>query len=219
MWNEESFLPEALRQPYQTWRSPEHVFSRRLCSGLPSDVPSDAKPPCAPVRRMSPVELTELKHQLKLLSEKKFIKPSKGPYGSPVLFAKKKDGSYRMCIDYRALNSLTKKNRYPLPQIDTILDAIQDAKYFSSLDLVSGYWQIPMDENSVEKTAFRCQYGSYEFRVMPFGLTNAPSTFQALMNEIFEDCLILLLFIWTIFWYFLGTEKNMLSTYKLCWKD
>lgn len=149
----------------------------------------EAKPPCAPVRRMSPAELTELKHQLKLLSEKKFIKPSKGPYGSPVLFAKKKDGSYRMCIDYRALNSLTKKNRYPLPQIDTILDAIQDAKYFSSLDLVSGYWQIPMDEKSVEKTAFRCQYGSYEFRVMPFGLTNAPSTFQALMNEIFEDCL------------------------------
>jgi hypothetical protein len=149
----------------------------------------EAKPPCAPVRRMSPAELTELKHQLKLLSEKKFIKPSKGPYGSPVLFAKKKDGSYRMCIDYRALNSLTKKNRYPLPQIDTILDAIQDAKYFSSLDLVSGYWQIPMDQNSVEKTAFRCQYGSYEFRVMPFGLTNAPSTFQALMNEIFEDCL------------------------------
>ena len=86
-------------------------------------------------------------------------------------------------------NSLTIKNRYPLPQIDTILDAIQDAKYFSSLDLVSGYWQIPMDIDSVEKTAFRCQYGSYEFRVMPFGLTNAPSTFQALMNEIFGDCL------------------------------
>ena len=150
---------------------------------------SKARPPCAAVRKMSPVELVEFRKQLELLSDKGFIRPSKSPYGSPVLFARKKDGSYRMCIDYRALNTLTKKDRYPLPQISNIWDSIQGSKYFTSLDLVSGYWQIPMHPESVEKTAFRCQYGSFEFMVMPFGLTNAPSTFQALMNEIFHDCL------------------------------
>ncbi|CAF1640944.1 unnamed protein product, partial [Didymodactylos carnosus] len=146
-------------------------------------------PPFQPIHRMSPLELAELKQQLTELVEKGYIRPSKSPYGAPVLFAKKKDGSLRMCVDYRALNKITIKNKYPLPRIDEMLDQLNGAKIFSRLDLRSGYHQIRVRDDDIEKTAFRTRYGHFEFTVLPFGLTNAPPTFMRLMNSIFHEYL------------------------------
>ena len=147
----------------------------------------DEKPICLPSYRMSPVELEKLRSQLDSLLEKGFIRPSKSPWGFPVLFAKKKDGSLRMCVDYRQLNSRTKKNSLLLPRIDEIFDRLSGATIFSKLDLASGYHQVRLDENDSEKTAFRTRYGHFEFTVLPFGLCNAPATFQGLMNSVFYD--------------------------------
>jgi hypothetical protein len=130
------------------------------------------------------VELKELKKQIQELLDKGYIRPSKLPYGAPVLFVKKKGGALRMCIDYRALNKITIKNRAPLPRIDDILDRLQKAEVLTSLDLRSGYYQVRIAEGDAPKTAFRTMYGHYEFVVMPFGLTNAPATFQTMMNQI-----------------------------------
>ncbi len=120
---------------------------------------------------------------------KGYIKPNKSPYGAPVLFVHKKDGTLRMCVDYRALNKVTVKNRYPLPRIDDLFDRLSKAKMFSRIDLRSGYYQIRITEGDKEKTPCRTRYGSYEFLVMLFGLTNAPATFCNLMNDIFREWL------------------------------
>ena len=153
------------------------------------DLEEGAKPVAKPAFRLSPAEMDELKKQLSLLLEKGLIRPSVSPWGAPVLFAPKKDGGLRMCLDYRALNKLTIKNKCPIPRIDEIFDRLQGAQYFTSLDLRSGYYQIRMKDSDVPKTCIRTRYGSFEFLVMPFGLTNAPSTFQAVMNDVFREYL------------------------------
>ncbi|GKC15159.1 putative reverse transcriptase domain-containing protein, partial [Tanacetum coccineum] len=125
----------------------------------------------------------ELSNQLQELTDRGFIRPSTSPWGAPVLFVKKKDGSFRMCIDYRELNKLTIKNRYPLPRIDDLFDQLQGSSVYSKIDLRSGYHQLRVREEDIPKTAFRTRYGHYEFQVMPFGLTNAPAVFMDLMNR------------------------------------
>ncbi|GJU31231.1 putative reverse transcriptase domain-containing protein [Tanacetum coccineum] len=119
--------------------------------------------------------MKELAEQLQELTDKGFIRPSSSPWGAPVLFVKKKDGSFRMCIDYRELNKLTVKNRYPLPRIDDLFDQLQGSSIYSKIDLRSGYHQLRVREEDIPKTAFRTRYGHYEFQVMSFGLTNAPA--------------------------------------------
>jgi ribonuclease HI len=148
----------------------------------------DLVPGAAPVAkapyRLAPLEMQELSSQLQELLDKGFIRPSSSPWGAPILFVKKKDGSMRMCIDYRELNKLTVKNRYPLPRIDDLFDQLQGASYFSKIDLRSGYHQLQVHDDDIPKTAFRTRYGHYEFLVMPFGLTNAPAAFMDLMNRV-----------------------------------
>ncbi|GJW43450.1 putative reverse transcriptase domain-containing protein [Tanacetum coccineum] len=153
----------------------------------------DLVPGAAPVARapyrLAPSEMKELSEQLKELSDKGFIRPSSSPWGAPVLFVKKKDGSFRMCIDYRELNKLTVKNRYPLPRIDDLFDQLQGSSVYSKIDLRSGYHQLRVQEEDISKTAFRTRYGHYEFQVMPFGLTNAPAVFMDLMNRVKRSCI------------------------------
>ncbi|GJT52457.1 putative reverse transcriptase domain-containing protein [Tanacetum coccineum] len=154
----------------------------------PVEFQIDLIPGAAPVARapyrLAPSEMKELSEQLQELSDKDFIRPSSSPWGAPVLFVKKKDGSFRMCIDYRELNKLTVKNRYPLPRIDDLFDQLQGSSIYSKIDLRSGYHQLRVREQDIPKTAFRTRYGHYEFQVMPFGLTNAPAVFMDLMNRV-----------------------------------
>ena len=144
-----------------------------------------AKPPAKSPYRMSPPELAELKKQIEELLESGFIRPSKAPYGAPVLFQKKHDGSLRLCVDYRALNKVTVKNKYPIPLIADLFDQLGGARYFTKLDLHSGYHQVRIAEEDEPKTMCSTRYGAYEFMVMPFGLTNAPATCCTLMNNLF----------------------------------
>ncbi|GKB32629.1 putative reverse transcriptase domain-containing protein [Tanacetum coccineum] len=167
------------------------VFPEEL-SGLPPtrqvEFQIDLMPGAAPVARapyrLAPSEMKELSEQLQELSDKGFIRPSSSPWGAPVLFVKKKDGSFRMCIDYRELNKLTVKNRYPLPRIDDLFDQLQGSSVYSKIDLRSGYHQLRVREEDILKTAFRTRYGHYEFQVMPFGLTNTPAVFMDLINRV-----------------------------------
>jgi hypothetical protein len=172
------------------------VFPEDL-PGLPPvreiDFTIDLLPGTTPISqapyRMAPAELKELKIQLQELVDKGFIRPSMSPWGAPVLFVKKKDGTLRLCIDYRKLNQVTVKNKYPLPRIDDLFDQLRGAKVFSKIDLRSGYHQLRIREPDIAKTAFRSRYGHYEFVVMPFGLTNAPAAFMDLMNRVFRPYL------------------------------
>ncbi|GJS39190.1 putative reverse transcriptase domain-containing protein [Tanacetum coccineum] len=134
--------------------------------------------------RLAPSELEDLSRQLKELQDKGFIRPSSSPWEAGGMFVKKKDGSFRMCIDYKELNRLTIKNRYPFPRIDDLFDQLQGSQFFSKIDLRSGYHQLRVHEDDIPKTAFRTRYGHFEFTVMPFGLTNAPAIFMDLMNSI-----------------------------------
>jgi hypothetical protein len=134
---------------------------------------------------MAPPELAEMKKQLGELLEKGFIRPNTSPWGCPAIFVKKKDDTLWMCIDYRPLNAVTIKNKYPLPRIDTLFDQLAGGKVFSKIDLRSGYYQIKIRPQDISKTAFSTRYGLYEYLVMSFGLTNAPAFFMYLMNSVF----------------------------------
>ena len=141
------------------------------------------------LHRMAPVELQELKVQLLELLDKGFLRPSTSPWGAPVLFAKKKDKTLRLCIDYRQLNRATIKNRYPLPRIDDLFNQLRGARVYSKIDLRTGYHQLRFRDTDIPKIAFRTRYGHFEFTVMPFGLTNAPTEFMDLMHRVFQPYL------------------------------
>jgi hypothetical protein len=149
----------------------------------------ELQPGTAPISkrpyRMPPNELAELKIQLQDLLDKGYIRPSASPWGCSALFVKKKDDSLRLCVDYRPLNAVTIKNKYPLPRIDILFDQLAGAKVFSKIDLRSGYHQIKIRPCDIPKTAFSTRYGLYEYLVMSFGLTNAPAYFMYLMNSVF----------------------------------
>jgi len=151
----------------------------------------DLVPGTSPIAKrpymMAASELVELKKQLEELQRISFIRPSSSSWGAPVLFVKKKYGSMRLCVDYRALNEVTIKNKYPLPRIDDLFDQLKGAKYFSKIDLRSGYFQLKIRESDIPKTTFVTRYGQFEFTVMSFGLTNAPVYFTNLMNKVFMD--------------------------------
>jgi RNase H-like domain found in reverse transcriptase/Reverse transcriptase (RNA-dependent DNA polymerase)/Integrase zinc binding domain/Chromo (CHRromatin Organisation MOdifier) domain/Retroviral aspartyl protease/Integrase core domain len=191
---EEAHLVAARQSVLRQFRD---VFPEELPSGLPPSREVDHRielvpgstPPSRPTFRLSATELVELKKQLEELTKAGFIRPSKSPFGAPILFVKKKDGTMRMCVDYRALNNITIKNSYPLPRVDELFDRLQGAKYFSKIDLRSGYHQIRIEPEDVPKTAFRTRYGHFEFLVLPFGLTNAPATFMHLMHQTFREFL------------------------------
>ena len=151
---------------------------------LPSTAPITKRP-----YRMSVGELEELKAQLRDLLDKKFIRPSSSPWGAPVIFVEKKDGTQRMCVDYRSLNEVTIKNKYPLPRIEDLFDQLRGAKVFSKIDLRSGYHQLRIRPSDIPKTAFTTRYGLYEYTVISFGLTNAPAYFMYLMNKMFMEYL------------------------------
>jgi hypothetical protein len=168
------------------------VFLEDL-SGLPPErdveFVIELKPGTAPISRrsyrMPPNELAELKTQLQDLLEKGFIRPSSSPWGCPAIFVKKKDQTLRMCVDYRPLNEVTIKNKYPLPRIDILFDQLTRARVFSKIDLKSGYHQIRIRPEDIPKTAFTTRYGLFEYLVMSFGLKNAPAHFTYLMNLVF----------------------------------
>ncbi|GJX46196.1 putative reverse transcriptase domain-containing protein [Tanacetum coccineum] len=192
------------------------VFPEDL-SGLPLqrqvefriDLVPGATPIVKSPYRLAPSEMQELSGQLKKLQDKGF-KPSHSPWGAPVLFVKKKDGSFRMCIDYKELNQLTVKNCYPLSRIDDLFDQLQGARHFSKIDLRSGYHHIRVHEDDIPKTAFQMRYEHFEFTVMPFGLTNAPTVFMDLMNRVCKPYLdkFVIVFIDDILIYSKSTEEH-----------
>ena len=168
------------------------VFPDEL-HGLPPqrvvDFGIEVHPSTSPIsmtpHKMAPVELQELRVQLHELLDKGFIRPSTSPWGAPILFAKKKDKTLRLCIDYRQLNRVTIKNRYPLPRIDDLFDHLRGARVYSKIDLRTGYHQLRVRDTDIPKTTFRTHYGHFEFTVMPFGLTNALAAFMDVMHRIF----------------------------------
>jgi hypothetical protein len=189
-------LPKAAPECVPVLQRYTDVFEP-LPPGLPPDrgvghvIPlvGDGQPPRKRPFRLSPREKEEAERQVAWLLEQGWVEPSTSPYGSTILFKEKKDGDLRMCIDYRALNQLTVKNRYPLPRIDDLLDSLHGAKVFSSLDLQHGYHQIRIQDEDVPKTAFITHKGLFQYKVLCFGLCNAPGTFQAVMNKVLAPVL------------------------------
>ncbi|KAL0545180.1 hypothetical protein IC582_020327 [Cucumis melo] len=172
-------MPDSLPKSLSPRRMIDHEIE--LVTGV--------EPPAKNAYHMAPPKLAELRKQLDELLNAGFIRPAKAPYGASVLFQKKKDGSLRLCIDYRALNKLTVRNKYPLPIITDLFNRLHGAKYFSKLDLRSGYYQVRIVEGDEPKTTCVTRYGAFEFLVMPFGPTNAPATFYTLMNQVFHEYL------------------------------
>jgi len=173
------------------------LFSKKEADKLPPHKPYDHQiplepgkaPPFGPIYKCSPAELEAVRKYVEEHLRKGFIRHSQSSCSSPIVFAKKKDGTLRICVDYRGLNKLTIKNRYPLPLIGELLERMNNAKYFTKFDVRDGYNRLRMAPGEEWKTAFRCRYGLFEYTVMPFGLCNAPGTFQHYMNDVFRDFL------------------------------
>ena len=193
-------LMKKIKQPeiQQILEKYSDIFPEDLPSGIPPkrmghefriDLEDDTPPVHRPLYKMSPLELEEAKKQIKYMMDHEYIRPSDSPYGAPVLFAPKKDGSLRFCIDYRWLNKKTIRNRYPLPLPEELYDRLGSSTVFSKIDLRSGYWQMPVRTEDVPKTAFKTRWGLYECLVLPFGVTNAPAQFMNLMNDVLRDYL------------------------------
>ena len=150
----------------------------------PIDLTLGAPLPNGSIYRRSVLENDEIKRKIQELLHKGHIRPSSLPCGSLIVLVQKKDGTWRFCIDYRALNKITVQNRYPIPRIDDLLDQLKGEKYFSKIDLKSGYHQVPIEPSDVWKNAFKAKEGLFEWLVMPFGLTNSPETFMRLMDDV-----------------------------------
>ncbi|GJT40920.1 putative reverse transcriptase domain-containing protein [Tanacetum coccineum] len=193
------FVAQVIKKKSDEKRLEDILVVREFSEVFPGDLPGlplvrqiefqiDLIPGATPVARapykLAPSEMKELSNKLQELADRGFIRPSTSPWGAPVLFVKNKDGSFRMCINYRELNKLTVKNRYPLPRIDDLFDQLQGSSVYSKIDLRSGYHQLRVRDEDIPKTTFRTRYRHYEFQVMPFGLTNAPAVFMDLMNRV-----------------------------------
>ena len=173
----------------------QHLFANKMselgmATAIKHTINTGTSPPVnLPLRRTPQKLKMTVRSHIDEMQCHNIIRESASPYAAPVVMTTKKDGDPRFCVDYRKLNQVTVKDRYPLPRIDDTIDALHGAQFFTTLDLFSGYWQIEIDEPDKHKTAFVCEYGQYEFNRMPFGLTNAPSTFQRLMNRILKPVL------------------------------
>jgi hypothetical protein len=163
---------------------PPHRAYDHSIALLPGSIPVNSRP-----YHYSPLHKDEIERQVKNLLETRLITTSTSPFVSPVLLVQKKDGTWCFCVDYRRLNSVTVKNKFPMPLIDEILDELTGSTYFSRLDFKAGLHQVKMDPADEHKTSFKTHHGHYQFKVMPFGLTNAPATFQCIMNSILEPFL------------------------------
>jgi hypothetical protein len=150
----------------------------------PIDITPGAPLPNGPIYHRSLMENDEIKHQIQELLQKGHIRPISSPCGSLIVLVQKKDGTWRLCIDYRELNKITVRNQYPIPIIDDLLDQLKGENFFSNIDLKYGYHQVPIEPTNVWKTTFKSKEGLFEWMVMPFGLTNAPTTFMRLMDDV-----------------------------------
>ena len=201
--NCQNLSPEEKEQLYQLllaysdiFGTQQSDFGRTDCIRHKIDT-GNAAPIRQRTRRLAPHQHQEAKKLVEEMLRKDVIQPSSSPWAAPIVLVRKKDGSRRFCVDYRKINAITRKDAYPIPWVDDALDTLSGSQWFTTLDMISGYWQVQMDPGDQEKTAFCTQEGLFEFKVMPFGLCNAPATFQRLMDAVlaglqWKTCLVYL---------------------------